>query len=346
MPDRECIVWRDRRLTYAEVADRTRRLANHLLSPRARRPAPSAASSRGHESGPGPPRLLPAQRQRVPRGDARRVQGPGGAVQRELPLRGRGAPLPAQRRGRAGRSSSTPRSRRAPGRGAARPAPTSTVLLQVDDGSGIDLLPGAEWYEDALAAASPERPDVERSPDDLYILYTGGTTGMPKGVLWRQADIYVGAMGGRNLGHRRRVGDRSRRSSRRPQRRRPPPPGAPVHARRRPLAGLQRHEQRQHHLHPGRHRRARPGRRLAHDRARAGATSCSSSATPSAARSSTSSSGGRDGRALRPVLDAHGHLRRRAAELDAQGPLPRAAAHRDGDGRGRRRRRPAARCRT
>jgi fatty-acyl-CoA synthase len=73
------------------------------------------------------------------------------------------------------------------------------VLLQVDDGSGVDLLPEAVWYEDALAAASPDLPPVEWSPDDLYILYTGGTTGMPKGVLWRQADIFVGAMGGRNL---------------------------------------------------------------------------------------------------------------------------------------------------
>src|SRR3546814_524568 len=77
--------------------------------------------------------------------------------------------------------------------------PRLQVLLQVDDGTGADLLPGAVWYEDALAAASPERPDVEWSPDDLYILYTGGTTGMPKGVLWRQADIFVASMGGRNL---------------------------------------------------------------------------------------------------------------------------------------------------
>jgi len=78
--------------------------------------------------------------------------------------------------------------------------PALRVLLQVDDGTAADLLPGAQWYEEVLAAASPARPDVERSPDDLYILYTGGTTGMPKGVLWRQADIYVGALGGRNLG--------------------------------------------------------------------------------------------------------------------------------------------------
>ena len=37
------------------------------------------------------------------------------------------------------------------------------------------------------------------SPDDLYILYTGGTTGMPKGVLWRQADIFLSALGGQDV---------------------------------------------------------------------------------------------------------------------------------------------------
>ena len=36
--------------------------------------------------------------------------------------------------------------------------------------------------------------------DDLYVLYTGGTTGMPKGVLWRQHDIFISAMGGRPFG--------------------------------------------------------------------------------------------------------------------------------------------------
>jgi fatty-acyl-CoA synthase len=77
--------------------------------------------------------------------------------------------------------------------------PTLRVLLQVDDGSGHDLLPGATWYEDALAAAQPGEPDVKRSPDDLYVLYTGGTTGMPKGVLWRQANIFPAALGGRSV---------------------------------------------------------------------------------------------------------------------------------------------------
>ena len=77
------------------------------------------------------------------------------------------------------------------------------VLIQVPDGSGHGLLPGAEWYEDVLAAATPELADdvvAAWSPDDLYILYTGGTTGMPKGVMWRQDDIFVAAMGGRRPG--------------------------------------------------------------------------------------------------------------------------------------------------
>lgn len=73
------------------------------------------------------------------------------------------------------------------------------VLIQVPDGSGNGLLPDAVWYEDALRAGDPTEPRVERSPDDLYILYTGGTTGMPKGVLWRQADIFPAALGGRDL---------------------------------------------------------------------------------------------------------------------------------------------------
>ena len=74
------------------------------------------------------------------------------------------------------------------------------VLLQVADESGNDLLPGAVDYEEALASASPAGAPVDPSPDDLYILYTGGTTGMPKGVLWRQHDIFMGAMGGRSTG--------------------------------------------------------------------------------------------------------------------------------------------------
>jgi fatty-acyl-CoA synthase len=71
------------------------------------------------------------------------------------------------------------------------------VLLQVDDGSGTELLPGAVDYEDALAAG-PAEVHTAMTPDDLYVLYTGGTTGMPKGVLWRQGDIVPSGLGVRN----------------------------------------------------------------------------------------------------------------------------------------------------
>ena len=77
--------------------------------------------------------------------------------------------------------------------------PRLRVLIQIADDSGNDLVHGAVAYEAALAAAAPKPPPVEPSPDDLYVLYTGGTTGMPKGVLWRQHDIFMTSFGGRDL---------------------------------------------------------------------------------------------------------------------------------------------------
>ncbi len=74
--------------------------------------------------------------------------------------------------------------------------PQLTALMQVGDDSGEPLLPGAVDYEAALAQSPATRPDLPWSPDDLYMLYTGGTTGMPKGVLWRQEDIFFAALGG------------------------------------------------------------------------------------------------------------------------------------------------------
>jgi acyl-CoA synthetase (AMP-forming)/AMP-acid ligase II len=77
--------------------------------------------------------------------------------------------------------------------------PQLRVLIQIADDSGNELLKGAVDYEAALASVSPEPPPVLHSADDLYVLYTGGTTGMPKGVLWRQHDIFMTSFGGRNL---------------------------------------------------------------------------------------------------------------------------------------------------
>ena len=67
------------------------------------------------------------------------------------------------------------------------------LWIQVADESGNALLPGAIDYEESLARAAPDAP-AALSADDLYILYTGGTTGLPKGVLWRQQDIFLAAL--------------------------------------------------------------------------------------------------------------------------------------------------------
>lgn len=69
------------------------------------------------------------------------------------------------------------------------------VLVDVDDGSGIAPLGGSTSFEDA-AATTDDRALPIPSPDDLYLVCTGGTTGRPKAVLWRQADIFKAGMAG------------------------------------------------------------------------------------------------------------------------------------------------------
>ncbi|HEX7429409.1 MAG TPA: AMP-binding protein, partial [Mycobacterium sp.] len=73
------------------------------------------------------------------------------------------------------------------------------VLIQIADDSGNDLVHGAVDYESIVGSGAAVLPPNEPSPDDLYVLYTGGTTGMPKGVLWRQHDIFMTSFGGRSL---------------------------------------------------------------------------------------------------------------------------------------------------
>jgi fatty-acyl-CoA synthase len=69
------------------------------------------------------------------------------------------------------------------------------VLISIDDGSGVPELPGAISLDEALAQGDSDHCNVP-SPDDLMMICTGGTTGRPKGVLWRQGDMYVTSMNG------------------------------------------------------------------------------------------------------------------------------------------------------
>jgi fatty-acyl-CoA synthase len=78
--------------------------------------------------------------------------------------------------------------------------PHLEFLIQVSDQTGHPLLPGAVDYESIIKTPAPANGMPIPSGDDLYVLYTGGTTGMPKGVLWRQNDVFVSSMGGRYFG--------------------------------------------------------------------------------------------------------------------------------------------------
>lgn len=69
------------------------------------------------------------------------------------------------------------------------------VLIVSHGGAVQSEIAGAEGYEE-VAGRDAGGVDVPRSGDDFLFLYTGGTTGMPKGVMWRQADLYRRLAGG------------------------------------------------------------------------------------------------------------------------------------------------------
>ncbi|MFD8727922.1 acyl-CoA synthetase [Streptomyces sp. NPDC059611] len=58
--------------------------------------------------------------------------------------------------------------------------------------TGLEAMP----FTEAEASGSPTRGFEPRSADDQFIIYTGGTTGMPKGVMWRQEDLFFSGLGG------------------------------------------------------------------------------------------------------------------------------------------------------
>ena len=79
-------------------------------------------------------------------------------------------------------------------------------FICIDDGSESDnALEVSHDFENLISNESEARLVVERSGDDKYILYTGGTTGMPKGVVWRMEDVLMTLGGGIDAVNRRKI---------------------------------------------------------------------------------------------------------------------------------------------
>jgi acyl-CoA synthetase (AMP-forming)/AMP-acid ligase II len=192
-PDELCLVFRERRLSWADVTERTRRLANHLVAEGLGCHVERDRLS-GHESGQDHIGIY------LHNGNEYLETMLGAFKARVAPFNINYRYVAEELRyllDDAGATAIVVHSQFAPTLAEVLPdLPRLRVVLQVADGSGNDLLPGAVWYEEAIAAASPRRPAVDWSADDLYILYTGGTTGMPKGVLWRNGDALVECFGG------------------------------------------------------------------------------------------------------------------------------------------------------
>ena len=192
-PQDECLIFRDKRLTWQDVTDRTRQLANFLTS-QGLGCHTERSQLNGWETGQ----------------DHLAIYLHNGNEYLEAMLgswKARVAPFNVNYRYVAEElqyllndsqaSAIVVHSRFAPLLQEVRSAlPQLRVILQVPDSSNNELLPGAVWYEDALAQSPTTKPAAGYHGDDLYILYTGGTTGMPKGVLWRNADAVVECFGG------------------------------------------------------------------------------------------------------------------------------------------------------
>ncbi len=190
VPDRVMTVCGDRRSTFAESADRTRRLANFLAG-RGLGVRRERASLRNWECGQDRVALLMHN-------DLYPDVMVGCLKARTVPVNVNHYYAPSEIADLLGYLG--PRGiiyHRALGAKFADQllAAGAELLISVDDDSGASELAGSVTLDDALAQGGTDR-EVAASPDDLLMICTGGTTGRPKGVLWRQSDIYVSSMVG------------------------------------------------------------------------------------------------------------------------------------------------------
>jgi 3-oxocholest-4-en-26-oate---CoA ligase len=197
VPDRACIVWREKTWTWRETTERTRRLANYLISRSVANPVQREFLD-GHEAGQDTVGIY------LHNGNEYLEAMLGAYKSRTAPFNVNYRYVAEELRyllNDANCKVLIYHAAFAPTLAEVLPElPNLTVLIQVGDDSGNALLPGAVDYEQALASSGPDRPEFQVmggawSPDDLYVLYTGGTTGMPKGVLWRQGDAAPAALG-------------------------------------------------------------------------------------------------------------------------------------------------------
>lgn len=193
VPDRDMVVWNDTRRTYGEVATRARAIASYLVT-----------------NGIG----LDRERAELERWEC--GQAPVALVLRNGPeyleamlgcFRARAVPFNVNHHYRSAEVGGLfdmigPRAviyhrslgvlvREAVG-------DRDVLLLEVDDGSDAPPLAGSFSFE-AVAVSTAVKHLPNPSPDDLCMVCTGGTTGTPKAVLWRQADLWVSAMGGNEI---------------------------------------------------------------------------------------------------------------------------------------------------
>ncbi len=178
------------------------------------------------------------------------VQGRARPGQHQLPLRRRRAALPVGQR-RRHRRRLPRRVRRARSRRSATSCPTSR------DGCGSTTTrapaPTGRLRTRTSANSHAERVEAPwgRSGDDLYMLYTGGTTGMPKGVMWRQDDLFLHPQCDQPRRAARSVQPRPRPRARVDQGARPrDDAGVPAHARHRRVHLVLVARQRGLHRHP------------------------------------------------------------------------------------------------